>query len=321
MRAQHQSLEDLGLRLKKAKDDMRLISGTSERLHSDIDRQTKSLTVLADSCGRFNYATLAELSHRISNLKGTMEEARRQFDEWESRRKNITANITEIRMNDPHWCDLVRRKTDSSSDIKEMVKPAHDEAVKLERRARESHRNATEVMRKQTERETWLRKRKSELEIEQPKLEIELSLKDELIVNITRKQVELDTDLKRLEPLVLESEANFTVWNATLIALETDSRRVNSTLQSYTATAGLDYNTTNPFKVLFRNYSKELNATFYQLTFAKEGLSNSTRRVAELTDEFRRAEAQYVEKQHELEEYTRKVEAGLIPRVDFKFEF
>jgi DNA repair exonuclease SbcCD ATPase subunit len=300
---------------------MRLITGSSERFHADIDWQTKSLTVLAESCGRFNYDTLQELSERVSYITGAMEAAQRQFDEWESRGKNITTTITEMRKNDPHWCDLARNISDLSSSIQEILKPAHVEAVKLERSAKEAHRNATEVMRKQTERETWLRKRKSELEIEQPKLELELSLKDELIVNITRKQVELETELKRLQPLVVDSEANFTVWNATLIALETDSKRVNSTLQSYTAAAGSDYNTTNPFKVLFRNYSKELNATFYQLAFAKEGLSNSTRRVAELTDEFRKAEAQYVEKQHELEEYTRKVEAGLIPRVDFKFEF
>lgn len=320
-RAQRHSLENLGFRLEKANDDMRLIMGTSERLHSDIDRQTKSLTVLAESCGRFNNDTLEKLAQRVSDITGSMEAARRQFDEWKSRRENITTAITEMRNNDPNWCDLVRRKTDLSSIIQEKLKPVHDEAVKLEQTTREAYRNAKELMRKQTERESWLRKRKSELEIEQPKLEIELSLKDELIVNITRKQVELETELKRLKPLVVDSEANFTVWNATLIALETDSKRVNATLQTYIAATGLDHNTTNPFNVLFRNYSKELNATFYQLAFAKEGLSNSTRRVAELTDEFRRAEAQYVEKQQELEEYTRKVEAGLIPRVDFKFEF
>jgi hypothetical protein len=53
----------------------------------------------------------------------------------------------------------------------------------------------------------------------------------------------------------------------------------------------------------------------------EEGLANSTNRTAELVKEFRLAEENYFKKEQEWKEYTKLVEAGVIPRLNFTFEY
>jgi hypothetical protein len=71
----------------------------------------------------------------------------------------------------------------------------------------------------------------------------------------------------------------------------------------------------------FANVSYRLNETFYNLTHAQESLRNSTSLTASLIEEYKESEKNYMEKEMELKEYTRKVEAGIIPKVNFTFVY
>ena len=72
---------------------------------------------------------------------------------------------------------------------------------------------------------------------------------------------------------------------------------------------------------VYINHSSELNETFYNLTFAQDSLVNSTLRIAELVDMFKESQKQYTEMEKRLAEYTARVDAGELERVDFKFEY
>ena len=155
-----------------------------------------------------------------------------------------------------------------------------------------------------------------------PKMEEELLKKDELILNITSKRIEINQTMFELEPKIIAQTDNFTVWNLSLNSIDTDIGIVNKSLwknlEEQNLLAG---DLPNTMGVQFDTASFILNETFYNLTFAEESLENSTRRISELVDLFRQSESFYLQKESELKEYTSNVEKGLIQKVDFKFEY
>jgi chromosome segregation ATPase len=164
-----------------------------------------------------------------------------------------------------------------------------------------------------------LKKTFREIEENRPKLEAELSVKDELVGNITRKKEELSETMIGLEPLIVRQRTNFTIWNESLSAIDADIALVNNSLHEHMKAAVQLPRALHNLRDQFGNISSVLNETFYNLTWAQESLENSTSKTKTLVDKFKQTESFYLLKDAELKEYTIQVEQGLIDKVDFKF--
>ena len=207
-------------------------------------------------------------------------------------RDGINPDFARAKANQTHWLAVYRK--------------AHDAVVDLERL------NAS----------LW--KRRGELEVESPKLEAELLVKDQLIVNITDKQIrDRETMANLTEPIKVQ-RANFSEWDARLTFIESEMSLVNASLHEVLTLRPVAPFNESEYRFVrdrFDNVSRFLNATYFNLSFAEESLANTTRRIEELVIEFRTTEANYLEKERILKDYTAKVEAGIIPKVEFKFEY
>jgi hypothetical protein len=168
-----------------------------------------------------------------------------------------------------------------------------------------------------------LYKRLDELHAEIPKLSGELAIKDEQIFNATRKQCESRDILAALAPNITDKEFNLTSWTSSLDLIDAEIRVVNSSLQvrlqELWPPSSVVSNKT--WMESFENVSRALNETFYNLTHVEDALANSTKKTVELVEEFKKAEQTYFQKEAEFKEYTRQVEAGIIPKVNFTFVY
>ena len=164
--------------------------------------------------------------------------------------------------------------------------------------------------------------RRDSILVETPKLEAELEVKDEVIFNATLKQSQSSQTLTDISPNITDKELNLSTWTEKLDLIDEEIRTVNQTL--YSRMSALENSVGWPPVMslhLFHNISRRLNETYLNLTRVEEGLANSTNRTAELVKEFRLAEENYFKKEQEWKEYTKLVEAGVIPRLNFTFEY
>lgn len=127
--------------------------------------------------------------------------------------------------------------------------------------------------------------------------------------------------MAELAPNLTYKEADFSILSRRLSDIEQELRTVNAPSQdSRMSLQTIDKRKQEPeWFTQFANVSFRLNETFYNLTHAQESLRNSTTRTANLVEEYKKSEKNYMEKGMELEEYTGKVEDGIIPKVNFTF--
>jgi chromosome segregation ATPase len=185
-------------------------------------------------------------------------------------------------------------------------------------------KRAMEAVSELERRNVSLWKRRGELETESPKLEIELGLKDELVHNITKKQVDNKIVMAELTEPIHRQKLNFTEWDSRLEFIDSEIARVNQSLSEILAAkpeSAFNMTEYNTARGEFNNISSYLNATYFNLSVAEESAVNTTKRIEELVVEFKQTERTYFEKERILKEYTDKVDQGLIPKVEFKFEY
>ena len=161
-----------------------------------------------------------------------------------------------------------------------------------------------------------LSKRFAELSLETPKLEAELAVKDEVIYNTTLRQSEARIILSELEPRRVDKEVNLSIWTDRLNLIDEEIMIIKHRISLNNCSGNIE-----TLSEEFRNISHILFETYKNLTTAEEGLVNSTKKTTELVEEFQKSEQNYKEKERELEEYTKLVNAGIIPKVNFKFEY
>jgi predicted nucleic acid-binding Zn-ribbon protein len=211
-------------------------------------------------------------------------------------------------------------------DARKLELQGAEEELKSVRMERDSAQSSVREIRNRIEkpqsRRESLEKALKDANDNKPKMEEELFKKDELILNISTKQIELNQTLFELEPKIIAQTDNFTFWNLSLNSIDTDIDIVNKSFwKNLEKRNHLISGQPNTPGDGFHTASFILNETFYNLSFAEESLDNSTRRISQLVDLFRQSESFYLQKESELKEYTSKVEKGLIQKVDFKFEY
>jgi hypothetical protein len=164
--------------------------------------------------------------------------------------------------------------------------------------------------------------------IELPKLNEELELKDELILKIINKKIENNEKRIQQFPFLAPNDTLFMEWNSTLSVVDQSvavQRELLKNLESIDDT--INPNITQ-FYLEHNKWSKEserlfipLNKTYYNLTEYEDKLIASVNKSRELLERFKSLEIEYFEKEKIYGEYSKKVEAGLIPKIDFVFEY
>ena len=323
--------------VKRVGRDVSVARVNSKESAAIVDSKRAQLASIEQSLSTQRNETESMKSLCVSFKDRDLRRAQRAL---ETHRKRLASMSLELGKQDTALLDLRRRmKEESQADpvVSDLIalsgihRTARDLAHAEELTATKNQtywmgelKRAMEAVSELERRNVSLWKRRGELETESPKLEIEWGLKDELVHNITKKQADSKIVMAELTEPIHRQKINFTEWEARLEFIDSEIARVNQSLSEILAAkpeSAFNMTEYNTARGEFNNISSYLNATYFNLSVAEESAVNTTKRIEELVVEFKQTERTYFEKERILKEYTDKVDQGLIPKVEFKFEY
>ena len=307
-------------------------TGIAEKRVGERTRIQAQIADLTKRCSRSDAGRLEGKRAELDDLQVMMASVATDMAFFQTRIGDTQNEIGSIELVDSRWRTLVARITETSALLESDLIAARNAAVAQQSACLADLRAARDATLRMESHQTALVKRRDTILEDVPKLDLELRDKDELIHNITAKQANLSGTLIELEPRIGDKESNFSGWNVTMTSVDGDMRRIVTALNAsnaslITLTGGIPgyaaalAEFAARVQPVYINHSSELNETFYNLTFAQDSLVNSTLRIAELVDMFKESQKQYTEMEKRLAEYTARVDAGELERVDFKFEY
>lgn len=317
------SIEQLKHDMQSSEATVLSMNATRARLEVEQAQMKESLPALRRNCRSFREKDYMRLSEeaRIEtdvsrNLSAQVEYQQRQITE-------LNRNISTLTETDPILQETHEGRTKLLQKLEDHIQPR---ILALEQARYNLTTSLGRIVDDANSRMLRLNSavdRRNRTISETPAFEAELAIKDEQIHNTSIKQEEGMVIMIALAPNITDKEANLSIWTQRLSDIENEIKIINASLQSSLVDMQAFGNTKNDpsWFAEFANVSSRLNETFYNLTHAQESLRNSTNRTANLVDEYKRSEKIYLEREAELQEYARQVDAGIIPKVNFTFVY
>ena len=261
-------------------------------------------------------------SAELNSLEKELEAINAKISIELQRQSDLNISIDLLRGSDQILLDLTLKHRTASLELQDRVRSSLADVKFQQKSLMSAQASNREAQQQLFRRNDSLTHRNHSLALETPKLQAELDIKDEVILNTTIKQNQSSQVLLEIAPNITDKELNLSTWTTKLGLIDEEIRTVNETLLARMVDLKTELGIPPIVDIYqFKNVSRTLNETFYNLTHVEEALVNSTNRTGELVNQFRLAEEQYFKKEQELKEYTKLVEAGVIPRVNFTFEY
>ena len=271
-------------------------------------------------CDQYSESQHEEIKEHVRKAATELSAISVDVDVAKNRISNLSAHSAQIQSSSSEWNQVGLEL----SRLKQVIEAELLPDLLRSRRARDeafAHlKRNTDSVAKLLNEEKALQVRLAFVSADCERLNLELSLKDELVVNITKRQTEFLEKRELLFPAVALTEANFTVWNITMnnitSVIEAEKEKLKGfTDQDLIGTIRQHYHAS---RAAHANNSEWLNKTFLNLTEYQTKLAESINKTVELTTEFRRFEADYFRYEAIFEE---KSKAGEIVIKNFKFEY
>jgi hypothetical protein len=309
-------IQSLGLQIKNKREKLSEIENLDKQrtalkqkrtsIEKSIGENQKKLNECVKNCIAFNDEELEQASRRATEIGFFIEELERDIQ-----------SLEDEKLDDSLYKGILSEISRTEQLLTDELIPKRNQLLEQQQELRRIEQSIME----QIKREEQLRRRIEEITNDLPKLEFELDNKDELIANITAKQLEINSTIHGdLIGKYNESKKNFSVWDDQKNQLNNDTQLLTEEFE-YLQTIKQHDGEYSIAKAEYYNFTRTRNETFLRFHWAEESWKNSTEKVHNLVHQFKQSEKYYFQKEAELAEYNKKVEAGEIEKVNFKFEY
>ena len=301
--------------LEGTKRKLTIVSESRSQIESELATMRSQLPGVKRSCRMFNEKAYLKAESDLDSAQASLKQIEQMKQNETEAERILQDSFNALRVKDHLLGELVRRRSELEQKISSEISILIGNLTIERDLLLVASQHSRDSLQSLHHRNDSLTRRLMEINVETPKLEAELAVKDELIYNTTIKQIESAAILQDLAPRISDKELNLSMWTADLSLIDHEMSIVKTRLSESVQI--------QPLKLSeeFHNISHYVFETSRNLTQVQEGLVNSTRRTAELVDEFKRSEQEYFAKERELKEYGKLVDAGVIPRVNFTFEY